>query len=188
MKNALLKNALLKKAAPVLAAAALLALAGATPAQALPVPAPVGQEVFIDHVQTGEHLTPNGFAATPTGIVDIWEDHNGIVYDSEKWTYQRVGERTYVIDNAGDGDACLEPARVESRQLIATKKCSPSNKQQWWTLHATDTGVEYGFTLRPWIDPSLAITPSSVPSHNDQAMVLSPVGDYLNQVFRNRAA
>ncbi|MET7638150.1 hypothetical protein [Streptomyces sp. NPDC005438] len=150
---------------------------------------PTGTEVFVDHVQTGEHLTPNGFASTPTGIVDLWEDHNGVVLDTEKWVYESVGgsTSTFRIRNAG-GDVCLEPDRVENRKYVGTKTCSATNKQQWWELHGTDTGVRNGFTIRPYNDTSLAITPNSVPTGNDHPTVLSPVGDYHNQVFRNRPA
>ncbi|MCT2589715.1 hypothetical protein LHJ74_07240 [Streptomyces sp. N2-109] len=183
----LAKGDLMKKAVALLAPAVLTALClAAPPAHAAPVP--VGEEVFIDHVQTGEHITPNGFSPTPTGIVDIWEDHDDVILDSEKWVYERVATNTYVISNAGDGDACLHPSSVESRRLIATKACRHSNKQQWWMLYPTDTGVVDGFTLRPYIDTTLAITPDAVPSHNDQPLVLSPAGDYLNQVFHNRIA
>ncbi|MFD7281643.1 hypothetical protein ACFV80_32570 [Streptomyces sp. NPDC059862] len=162
-----------------------------TSASAAPqVPVPTGQEVFIDHVQTGEHITPDGFAKGPTTYVDIWEDHNGVIYDTEKWVYQAIdgSTTTFLIKNAGGNDICLQPASVESRKVISTKTCSAANKQQWWHLYATDTGIERGFTVRPYNDTSLAVTPSSVPSGNDHYLVLSPVGDYLNQVFRNRLA
>ncbi|CAM3143543.1 RICIN domain-containing protein [Stackebrandtia soli] len=171
---------------------AFVAVAALTPSAAFAAETeavPVGVEVFIDHVQTGEHLTPNGFATTPTGLVDLWEDHNGVIVDAEKWVYESVNGSadTFRIKNAG-GNVCLEPDRVEYRKVVSTKTCSTSNKQQWWYLAITDTGVRNGFTIRPYNDTSLAITPSSVPTGNDHYTVLSPVGDYMNQVFRNRLA
>lgn len=171
------------------AAVIAAAVAPTAASAAEPEAVPVGDEVFIDHVQTGEHLTPNGFATTPTGLVDLWEDHNGVILDAEKWVYKSVNGSadTFQIKNAG-GDVCLEPDRVEYRKVVSTKTCSISNKQQWWHLWATDTGVREGFTIRPYNDTSLAITPSSVPTGNDHYTVLSPVGDYMNQVFRNRLA
>ncbi|MBV7698568.1 hypothetical protein [Streptomyces sp. TRM70350] len=183
------KTTILRLLGPALLAA--LTAMVSTPAVAAPaVPVPTGQDVFIDHTQTGEHITPNGFAQEPTAYVDIWEDHNGVIYDTEKWIYQAVdgSTDTFLIKNAGGNNICLQPASVESRQLISTKRCSSANKQQWWHLYATDTGIERGFTLRPYNDTSLAVTPHSVPSRNDHYLVLSPVGDYLNQVFRNRPA
>ncbi|GAA2445150.1 hypothetical protein [Streptomyces macrosporus] len=169
--------------------AGLIALLPTAAVSAPPVPVPTGQEVFIDHTQTGEHITPNGFARNPTTYVDIWEDHNGVIHDTEKWTYQAVNDTTtFLIKNVGGDDICLQPASVESRQVISTKTCSATNKQQWWHLYATDTGIAGGFTLRPYNDTSLAVTPVTAPSHNDQYLVLSPAGDYLNQVFRNRPA
>ncbi|PJE99502.1 hypothetical protein CUT44_02970 [Streptomyces carminius] len=177
----------------LLGPAALAGITALMPATAVAAPSvyvPTGQEVFIDHVQTGEHITPNGFAQNPTAFVDIWEDHNNVVLDTEKWTYQSVNGSgtTFLIKNVGGNDICLQPANVENRQIISTKTCSATNKQQWWHLYGTDTGVERGFTLRPYNETSLAITPVTVPSHNDQYLVLSPAGDYLNQVFRNRLA
>ncbi|MDG9720670.1 hypothetical protein [Streptomyces sp. DH24] len=166
---------------------AAMAPTAAVAAPAVPVPEAA---VFIDHVQTGEHITPNGFAQGPTTYVDIWEDHNGVIHDTEKWTYEAVSgsSTTFLVKNAGGNNVCLQPASVENRKVISTKTCSASNKQQWWHLYNTDTGVQRGFTLRPYNDTSLAITPAGVPSANDQYLVLSPVGDYLNQVFRNRLA
>ncbi|MBR8639961.1 hypothetical protein KEF29_13270 [Streptomyces tuirus] len=177
----------------ILVTALLTTATAAIPTAAVaapPVPVPTGQEVFIDHTQTGEHITPNGFAKNPETYVDIWEDHNGVVYDTEKWIYQAVGDSTttFLIKNAGGNNVCLQPASVENRKVVSTKTCSATNKQQWWHLYTTDTGIERGFTLRPYNDTSLAVTPHAVPSGNDHYLVLSPAGDYLNQVFRNRLA
>ena len=172
------------------AAAAAIALTPTAATAAPSRPVPIGQELFIDHVQTGEHITPNGWNKNPEAYVDIWEDHNGVIDGTETWLYQAVGstDNTFRIKNAGGNNVCLQPESVESRKLISTKTCSASNKQQWWHLYATDTGVKDGFTLRPYNDTALAITPNGVPSGNDQYLVLSPVGDYLNQIFRNRLA
>lgn len=171
------------------AVAVVAAVVAPTSASAVEAVIPIGQEVFIDHVQTGEHITPNGFATTPTFYVDLWEDHNGVILDSEKWIYRSVsaGSSLVRIENA-DGNVCLEPDRVEYRRVVSTKTCSTTNKQQWWYLVDTDTGVRDGYTIRPYNDVSLAITPSGVPTGNDHYTVLSNVGDYLNQVFRTRMA
>lgn len=177
------------------------ALVGATltaPAHAQPGGPGVdlNRPVFIDHVESGLVLTPNGWNTSPGSLLVAYPQQTDPNYVAMvKWIIEPAGtspegNKTYRIRNT-TRDTCLQPqdGKLSENTLIEHETCSKS-PMQTWVLLDTAPGVQYGdvFSIAPAYDTTLVVTPTETSYYSDQALRLEKLGPYLDQLWRTRPA
>ncbi|GEC05649.1 hypothetical protein SSP24_33040 [Streptomyces spinoverrucosus] len=180
-----------RKIAPI-AALALATLVPAGIANAAPAPAPelqvpIGQAVHIDHVLTDTHIMSSHWRGDAASNVQLFEDYDSTHGAGEKWIFRATGLRDQVrIENSG-GQYCLQPgdpANAVVGTQIVQRTCSTGSKAQRWTLESNGTTAE--FTIRPYEDDSLAITPATNDRYSTLRLGQTDGPGHINQLFRIR--
>lgn len=154
------------------------------------------QPVYIDHMESGAQLVPTAWAPFPGQTIQGYHTSSDAGFSSHPTMYQWIlvpvaglnGQSTYQLRNVSSSLCISAPGDVGAGTQVVLKQCQANDWSEKWVFWDSTTGIPKGVTVSPALNPDLALSPLDANVHQDFRVALEPTGEYLNQIWRTRAA